>query len=72
MERSKKKVELPLILGVIFFKNDDNNIQALYQFSKLFKIILGVTHDEFRKLNIKKNQTSAVYDVKNVLDIVNA
>jgi UDP-N-acetyl-D-galactosamine dehydrogenase len=32
-------------------------------------VILGVAHDEFRKLNIKKNQSTAVYDVKNVLDM---
>ena len=31
-------------------------------------IILGVAHDEFRKLNIQKSESTAIYDVKRVLN----
>lgn len=57
----KKRVELPLISGVIFIKNDNNNIQALYQFSNATGILKEynrpalVTQCEINNLKILAN-----------------
>ena len=57
----KKKVELPLISGLIFVKNDDQNIQALYRFAHVTGILKEynrpalVTQDEINNLKILAN-----------------